>query len=52
MTLLIALALSIGGLAVVATWLYLGPLAALNMQIWRPSSPGPVFITAAARPKG
>ena len=35
MTLLIALALSIGGLAVVATWLYLGPLAVLNMQIWR-----------------
>ena len=35
MTLLIALALSIGLLAVVATWLFLGPLAALNVQIWQ-----------------
>jgi hypothetical protein len=32
---LIALALSIGVLAVVATWLFLGPLAALLMQIWQ-----------------
>lgn len=32
---LIALALSIGLLAVVATWLFLGPLAALQMQIWQ-----------------
>lgn len=35
MTLLIALALSIGLLAVVATWLFLGPLAAFNLQIWQ-----------------
>ena len=35
MTLLLALTVSIGLLAVVATWLYLGPLAALNMQIWQ-----------------
>lgn len=35
MTLLIALTLSIGVLAVVATWLFLGPLAAMNLQIWQ-----------------
>lgn len=35
MTLPFALAISIGVLAVVATWLFLGPLAALNMQIWQ-----------------
>ena len=35
MTVLIALALSIGVLAVVATWLVLGPLAAFNLQIWQ-----------------
>lgn len=35
MTILIALAISIGLLAVVATWLFLGPLAALNFQIWQ-----------------
>jgi hypothetical protein len=32
---LIALALSIGVLAIVATWLFLGPLAAILMQIWQ-----------------
>jgi hypothetical protein len=32
---LIALALSIGVLAVLATWLFLGPLAAVQMQIWQ-----------------
>jgi hypothetical protein len=32
---LIALAVSIGVLATVATWLFLGPLAALNFQIWQ-----------------
>src|ERR1035441_8906701 len=32
---LIALALSIGVLATVATWLFLGPLAAVLMQIWQ-----------------
>lgn len=35
MSLLIALAISIGLLAVAATWLFLGPLAAFNMQIWQ-----------------
>ncbi|WP_428425342.1 DUF1097 domain-containing protein [Methylibium sp.] len=35
MPMLIALAISIGVLAVVATWLFLGPLAALNFQIWQ-----------------
>ena len=35
MPLLIALTLSIGLLAVVATWLFLGPLAALGFQIWQ-----------------
>lgn len=35
MPLLIALALSIGVLAVVATWLFFGPLAALGVQIWQ-----------------
>ena len=35
MTLLIALTISIGLLAVVASWLILGPLAALNVQIWQ-----------------
>jgi hypothetical protein len=35
MPLLPALAVSIGALAVVATWLFLGPLAALGVQIWQ-----------------
>ena len=35
MTTLIALTISIGLLAVVATWLFLGPLAALGFQIWQ-----------------
>jgi hypothetical protein len=35
MSMLIALAISIGVLAVVATWLVLGPLAALGVQIWQ-----------------
>lgn len=35
MPLLIALAISIGLLAVAATWLAFGPLAALNVQIWQ-----------------
>jgi Protein of unknown function (DUF1097) len=35
MPLLIALTISIGLLAVVATWLVLGPLAALGVQIWQ-----------------
>jgi hypothetical protein len=35
MSMLIALAISIGVLAVVATWLFLGPLAAFHMQIWQ-----------------
>jgi len=35
MPLLFALTVSIGLLAVVATWLFLGPLAALGVQIWQ-----------------
>lgn len=35
MPLLFALAVSIGGLAVVATWLFFGPLASLDAQIWQ-----------------
>jgi hypothetical protein len=35
MPLLIALAISIGVLAVAATWLFLGPLAAIDAQIWQ-----------------
>jgi hypothetical protein len=35
MSILIALTISIGLLGVVATWLFLGPLAALNFQIWQ-----------------
>ena len=35
MSLLFALAISIGLLAVVATWLCLGPMAALQVQIWQ-----------------
>lgn len=35
MPLLFALTISIGLLAVVATWLFLGPLAALGVQIWQ-----------------
>ena len=35
MTVLLALAVSIGILAVVATWVFLGPLAAFQMQIWQ-----------------
>ena len=35
MSVLIALTISIGLLAVVATWLFLGPLAAFHMQIWQ-----------------
>ena len=35
MSVLIALTISIGVLAVAATWLFLGPLAAFQMQIWQ-----------------
>ena len=35
MSALIALAVSIGGFAVLATWLALGPLASFNVQIWQ-----------------
>ena len=35
MTLLLALTVSIGLLAVVATWLFLGHLATFNFQIWQ-----------------
>lgn len=32
---LAALAVSVGVLAVVATWIFLGPLAATNLQVWQ-----------------
>lgn len=35
MPILIALAVSIGVLAVVATWLFFGPLATMQVQIWQ-----------------
>ncbi len=35
MSVLIALAVSIGGLAIAATWLYVIPLAFLGVQIWQ-----------------
>jgi len=35
MSVLISLAVSISVLAVVATWLFLGPLAALEAQVWQ-----------------
>jgi hypothetical protein len=35
MSVLIALAVSIGLLAILATWLFLGPLAAFQMQVWQ-----------------
>lgn len=35
MPLLFALAVSIGGLAVLATWLFLGPIASFDAQIWQ-----------------
>lgn len=35
MTMLVALTISIGLLAVAAAWLFLGPLAALNFQVWQ-----------------
>ncbi len=38
------MALSIGLLAVVATWLFLGPLAALNLQIWQAFIAWPSFF--------
>jgi len=35
MTMLIALTISLGVLALVATYIFLGPLAAMNAQIWQ-----------------
>ena len=35
MSQLFALAVSLGGLAVAASWLFLGPLAAFDMQVWQ-----------------
>ena len=35
MSMLLALTVSIGLLAVVATWVFLGPLAAASFQIWQ-----------------
>ena len=46
MSILIALAIAIGLLAVVATWLFLGPLAALNFQIWQAFIRGSAVLRA------
>lgn len=52
MTLLIALAISIGVLAVVATWLFLGPLAAMQMQIWQAFIAWACFYHAGGKTAG
>ena len=52
MTVLLALALSIGVLAVVATWLVLGPLAAFNVQIWQVFIAWACFYNAGGKTDG
>jgi Protein of unknown function (DUF1097) len=52
MTILIALAVSIGVLAVVATWLFLGPLAAFEMQIWQAFIAWACFFHAGGKTDG
>jgi hypothetical protein len=52
MTILIALAISIGLLAVVATWLFLGPLAAMNFQIWQAFVAWGSFFHNGGKPDG
>ena len=49
---LIALALSIGVLAVVATWLALGPLASFNVQIWQVFIAWACFYNAGGKTDG
>lgn len=52
MTVLIALAISIGILAVVATWVFLGPLAAFQMQIWQAFIAWACFFHAGGKTDG
>lgn len=52
MTVLIALAVSIGVLAIVATWLFLGPLAAFQMQIWQAFIAWACFFHAGGKTDG
>lgn len=52
MTVLIALALSIGLLAVLATWLVLGPLAQFNVQIWQVFIAWACFFHAGGKTDG
>jgi Protein of unknown function (DUF1097) len=52
MTALIALAVSIGVLAVVATWLFLGPLAAFQMQIWQAFLAWACFFHSGGKTEG
>jgi hypothetical protein len=52
MTELIALALSSGLSAVVATWVFLGPLAALQVQIWQAFIAWACFLRCAGKTEG
>lgn len=52
MTVLIALAVSIGLLAIVATWLFLGPLAAFQMQIWQAFIAWACFFHSGGKTEG
>jgi hypothetical protein len=52
MTVLIALAVSIGLLAVVATWVFLGPLAAFQMQIWQAFIAWACFFHSGGKTEG
>jgi Protein of unknown function (DUF1097) len=52
MPLLFALAVSIGILAVIATWLFLGPLAAMGVQIWIGFIAWACFFHAGGKTKG
>jgi len=52
MSLLIALTISIAVLATVATWLFLGPLAAFQMQIWQAFIAWACFFHAGGKTDG
>jgi len=52
MPILIALAVSIGVLAVVATWLFLGPLAAIDAQIWQAFAAWACFFHCGGKAEG
>ena len=50
MTMLLALTVSISLLAVAATWVFLGPLAAISFQIWQAFIAWGCFYNNAGRP--